>query len=274
MASTAWDTLKTMAQSAWEWTKAPFEELESFASSEWEQVKTAASNGFESMASSVSSLANSTFDSGTAFMTPVGDGIKSAVSEWYQAAKSALSFVRNVLPFSDAKEGPLADLTGSGAALIQILAGGITKAASASAKAMSRAFGFMARLTGKVAAPAMLAGTLALTPIMAGEASTVASNMESTIATAPMERPAAHFATGQAGLCGESKGALGPESGVPPAPSGETLGPVLESLPAKPEQLGERPIELSLTTLLHGRQVARSMYRDLREGKIKDYETL
>lgn len=273
-ASAAWDSLKTMAQSAWEWIKAPFEGLASVASSAWEQIKTAASSAFGSLASSVSSLAGSAFESGRAFMTAVGDGIKSAVSAPYQAAKSALSFVRNLLPFSDAKEGPLADLTRSGAALIQTLAGGITKAASAPAEAMTREFGFMTGLTGKIAAPALLAGTLALTPVMAGEAPTVASKMESTIATAPMERPAAHLATGQARLLGETRGVLGPESGMPALPPGETLRPVLESLLAKLDQLGERPIEVSVTTMLDGRQVARSVYRDLRERKIKNYETL
>jgi len=67
--SRIWDTLKTMAQSAWEWIKAPFEGLASVASSAWEQVKTAASSAFGSLASSVSSLANSAFESGRAFMT-------------------------------------------------------------------------------------------------------------------------------------------------------------------------------------------------------------
>jgi hypothetical protein len=33
----------------------------------------------------------------------------------------ALSFVRDLLPFSDAKEGPLADLTQSGMALLETL---------------------------------------------------------------------------------------------------------------------------------------------------------
>ena len=58
------------------------------------------------------------------------------------------------------------------------------------------------------------------------------------------------------------------------ATPGETLGPALDSLLAKLDQLSERPIEVSVTTLLDGRQVARSVYRDLRERKIKNYETL
>ena len=89
-----------------------------------------------------------------------------------------------------------------------------------------------------------------------------------------MERPAASLPTAQARLLGETKGALGPESGMPSAPPGDTLRPALESLLSKLDQLGERPIEVSVTTMLDGRQVARSVYRDLRERKIKNYETL
>ncbi|MCK7511763.1 MAG: hypothetical protein MZV70_52110 [Desulfobacterales bacterium] len=267
--------LKTMAQSAWEWIKAPFEGLASVASSAWEQIKTAASSAFGSLTSSVSSLAGSAFESGRAFMTAVGDGIKSAVSAPYQAAKSALSFVRNLLPFSDAKEGPLADLTRSGAALIQTLAGGITKAASAPAEAMTRAFGFMTGLTGKIAAPALLAGTLALTPVMAGEAPTVASSMESTGAAVPMERPAASSSPPARPVFSARPKACSVRSpACPPHLRGRRCAPVLESLLAKLDQLGERPIEVSVTTMLDGRQVARSVYRDLRERKIKNYETL
>jgi len=109
---------------------------------------------------------------------------------------------------------------------------------------------------------------------MAGETPPVASDMESTISTAQMQQPAASLPSGQARLLGETKGALGSESGMPAAPPGDTLRPVLESLMAKLEQLGDRPIEVSVTTLLDGRQVARSVYRDLRERKIKNYETL
>jgi len=118
-ASAAWDGLRSMAQSAWEWIKAPFEGLASVASSAWEKVKNAASGAWESVTSTVSNLAGSAFESGKAILTTVGEGIKSAVTAPYQAAKSALSFVRNLLPFSDAKEGPLANLTRSGSALLE-----------------------------------------------------------------------------------------------------------------------------------------------------------
>jgi hypothetical protein len=49
---------------------------------------------------------------------------------------------------------------------------------------------------------------------------------------------------------------------------------VFEAILAKLDALAERPIDVSVTTLLDGRQVAQSVYRDLRERKIKNYETL
>jgi hypothetical protein len=230
-----------MAQSAWEWMKTPFEGLASAAFSAWEGVKAAASGAFGFLASSVSSLAVSAFESGRAFMAAVGEGIKSAVSAPYQAAKSALSFVRNLLPFSDAKEGPLADLTRSGAALVQTLAGGINKAASAPAEAMTRAFGFMSGLTGKIAAPAMLAGTLALTPVMVGEPPPVASYMESAEAPVPMERPAAFLPPEQSRLLGETRGALSPAAAAPGVPPNESLLPGARIHPGQVGRAGGPP---------------------------------
>ena len=44
------------------------------------------------------------------------------------SVKGALTGVRNLLPFSDAKEGPLSDITASGRALIETFARGIESA--------------------------------------------------------------------------------------------------------------------------------------------------
>ncbi|RLD47054.1 MAG: phage tail tape measure protein, partial [Bacteroidetes bacterium] len=273
-ASMAWDGLKSMSQSAWEWIKAPFEGLASVASSAWKKVKNAASGAWDSVTSTVSNLAGTAFESGKAILTTVGEGIKSAVTAPYRAAKSALSFVRDLLPFSDAKEGPLANLTRSGSALLEALAGGITKAATVPAKAIAGAFGFMNDMVGRVAAPSMLAGTLALKPVVAGEIpsaetplfGTEPAIMETRSETAPPE---------QSRLLGETRGVLASgNNGFAQSSTGENLLPVLEAILSKFDALAERPIDVSVTTLLDGRQVAQSVYHDLRERKIKNYETL
>lgn len=273
-ASMAWDGLRSMSQSAWEWIKAPFVGLASVASSAWEKVKNAASGAWNSVTSPISSLAGTAFESGKAILTTVGEGIKSAVTAPYRAAKSALSFVRDLLPFSDAKEGPLANLTRSGSALLEALAGGIAKAATVPAKAIAGAFGFMNDMVGRVAAPSMLAGTLALTPVVAGEIpsagtplfGTEPAIMETRSETAPPE---------QSRLLGETRGVLGAgNNGFAQSSTGENILPVLEAILNKFDALAERSIDVSVTTLLDGRQVAKSVYRDLRERKIKNYETL
>ena len=64
---------------------------------------------------------------------------------------------------------------------------------------------------------------------------------------------------------GEQAGASAPQ---------ESLRPLIETLIAKIEALGERPIDLSVTTKIDGRQVAQAVYKDMRERKIRNYETL
>jgi hypothetical protein len=58
----------------------------------------------------------------------------------------------------------------------------------------------------------------------------------------------------------------------------EEAGPgvreLLESLLSRLDGLADRPVELSVTTNIDGRKVAEAVYKDLRERKIRNYETL
>ena len=40
------------------------------------------------------------------------------------------------------------------------------------------------------------------------------------------------------------------------------------------DALADRPIDLTVTTRIDGREVAQAVYKDLRERKIRNYETL
>jgi hypothetical protein len=59
---------------------------------------------------------------------------------------------------------------------------------------------------------------------------------------------------------------------------GEEAGPglreLLESLLSRLDGLADRPVELTVTTNIDGRKVAEAVYKDLRERKIRNYETL
>ena len=75
-------------------------------------------------------------------------------------------------------------------------------------------------------------------------------------------------------LLAETRGALTPGGGTSIEPAGESVRSILDALLGKLDALADRPIDVSVTTLLDGRQVAQSVYRDIRERKIKNYETL
>jgi hypothetical protein len=81
------------------------------------------------------------FEAGKKLLITLGEGIWSAVTYPFTMLKNALGKLRNLLPFSDAREGPLASLTTSGSALLKTLADGMSLTQTLPAKV----FGFAAR---------------------------------------------------------------------------------------------------------------------------------
>lgn len=73
-------------------------------------------------------------ESGRALWGGFTNGLKSMVNEPVEVAKSALAKLRNLLPFSDAKEGPLSTLTLSGVRMMETIGAGIQSAAPDLAK--------------------------------------------------------------------------------------------------------------------------------------------
>ncbi len=65
----------------------------------------------KNIVSTVASLPKEMLKSGKALITNFASGIRSAASGAANAARNVVSSVRNLLPFSDAKEGPLSDLS-------------------------------------------------------------------------------------------------------------------------------------------------------------------
>ncbi|MDL2288268.1 phage tail tape measure protein [Oscillospiraceae bacterium OttesenSCG-928-F05] len=79
-------------------------------------------------------------ESGRKLITTLGEGIKSAFLAPFNAVKDGLQRIRNLLPFSDAKEGPLSSLTLSGKRTMSTIAEGIDLAGDAPANAVERGF--------------------------------------------------------------------------------------------------------------------------------------
>lgn len=104
-------------------------------------------------------------DVGRKIIDTIIEGIKARASALVDTVRATFAEVRNLMPFSDAKEGPFKYLTSSGKAIITTLAHGVNDAAPRLARAMdSAAAGAMGSLSGATMAPAMaIAGAPSLT---------------------------------------------------------------------------------------------------------------
>lgn len=96
-------------------------------------------NVFNSIINFIKGLAGTFYDAGKGLIDAIVNGIKKVASAPIDAVKGILGKVRNLLPFSDAKTGPLSNLTASGKALPTTFAQGIMKGAPAIANALQTA---------------------------------------------------------------------------------------------------------------------------------------
>lgn len=79
-------------------------------------------------------------ESGSKILTTFTEGIKSAISAPVEAVKGGLAKIRNLLPFSDAKEGPLSSLTLSGRRVFETITSGMVQTQNLPAEATENAF--------------------------------------------------------------------------------------------------------------------------------------
>ena len=107
-------------------------------SQKFTEARAAFSNGLNTIKNAVSGAVTWFFTSGQRIVSTFANGIKSAFSGAVEAVKSGLQRIRNMLPFSDAKEGPLSTLTLSGQRTMTTYAQGLTQAQNAPAEAMEK----------------------------------------------------------------------------------------------------------------------------------------
>lgn len=123
-----WDTVVEFFGWAWESIKGFF-----FDSVAWIKNQLAVLGNF------VSSL--DLFERGKELLMTLGRGILSVVGYPSKMVGKALKKVRDLLPFSDAKIGPLSELTASGASIMETLGHGVHRAASAPVDAVREGLG-------------------------------------------------------------------------------------------------------------------------------------
>ncbi len=237
----------------------------------WGGLRSIGSQVISTMSGALSSgaqnLAASAYQSGRAMMTTIATGIRSAMSVPYDAAKSVLLRLRRLLPFSDAKEGPLSTLTRSGAAMLEAFSSGITGASKLPARAFEQAFAF-ARHAGRSAMlPTALAGTLALTPSLAGALPNVAAPVPVQRVTYSRDDERAQQ---RSQLLAATRGSVVPGSRGD-AGSLNDARLLLEAILSKLDEVADRPVDVTVTTNLDGRKIAQSVYKDMRDRKVRNY---
>lgn len=121
----AWNYLSEAAGNAWnsvtETVSGMIDSVVQFGETLWNTFAEA----FPGVVSFIDSM-QSTFErSGAALWDAFCNGIRSVLSKPAELVQEGLQMVRNLLPFSDAKEGPLSQLTKSGRAVMATIAEGV-----------------------------------------------------------------------------------------------------------------------------------------------------
>lgn len=117
-----------------------FQNIEAGVSSRIAAVQGAVSNGIENVKGVITSAEAWFFESGKKVVSTFAQGISSAWNGAVDTVKSGLQKIRNMLPFSDAKEGPLSTLTLSGRRTMTTYAQGLSQAEDAPAQAAEESF--------------------------------------------------------------------------------------------------------------------------------------
>ena len=107
----------------------------------FESVRSAFTSGLATIQTTISGAVTWFFESGKKVVSTFADGIRSAFSGAVDAVKGGLQRIRNMLPFSDAKEGPLSTLTLSGQRTMTTYASGLEQASNTPAQAIEKGLG-------------------------------------------------------------------------------------------------------------------------------------
>lgn len=118
------------------WIIRNWDTIRTFFSNLWQNLRQAAITGLTAMGEWIISelqgvynwivgLKDRFLEAGRGLFTAFTDGVKAAINAPVELVKSGVQKIRNLLPGSDAKEGPLSTLTRSGRALVTTFGGGM-----------------------------------------------------------------------------------------------------------------------------------------------------
>lgn len=119
---------------------AGFDFINTLTGGKLDGIKNLWNTGINNVKNLVNNAVNWFKQSGAKVMDTFTEGIKSAINKPVEAVKGALAKVRKLLPFSDAKEGPLSQLTLSGKRVFETINTGMEQTAALPAETARAAF--------------------------------------------------------------------------------------------------------------------------------------
>ena len=121
----AWNYLSEAAGNAWNSFNGIIDGMIASAVQFGQSLWNTFAETFPGLASFIDSMQSTFETSGAALWDAFCNGIRSVLSKPAELVQEGLQMVRNLLPFSDAKEGPLSQLTRSGRAVLSTIAEGV-----------------------------------------------------------------------------------------------------------------------------------------------------
>lgn len=139
-----WNTISSIIQIAWAIISGIIQTALGILTGDWKMAWEGFKSIFEGVWNGITNFLEGVgklfYDSGKAIIETLVNGIKSVAKAPVEAVKGVLGKIRDFLPFSDAKKGPLSELTYSGGAIMTTLSLGVDKKAGALTDAVSGAF--------------------------------------------------------------------------------------------------------------------------------------
>ncbi|MED3571965.1 phage tail tape measure protein [Cytobacillus praedii] len=143
--SNVWEMIKGIIQVAWSVISgligAALAALRGDWSAAWDSILGILPGVWEGIKTFFSGLKDLFFESGKKILETLANGIKAAAMAPVNAIKGAFTKVREFLPFSDAHEGPLSNLTLNGGKIVSTMAEGIYKQKGVLTSAMNDVLG-------------------------------------------------------------------------------------------------------------------------------------
>jgi len=135
-----------------------WDQISAFFSRVWDGVTGIFTSGVQGAKDIITGVMSWFRESGAKVITTFTDGIKSVITAPADMVKKGLAKVRELLPFSDAHEGPLSQLTLSGRRVFQTIGTGMAQTADIPADQTAKAFGQMDIFPGRQAMQSLSIG--------------------------------------------------------------------------------------------------------------------